>query len=137
MAQMRIKQVEFILEGYFYPNSSFQERFTFTLEISDIANLKQAIEEIRQEFANQFGGNYRRLLNEKNELRREVEELASKLAAAKANWERTKHFLEVQGVKTDAPDFPSFGNYLLPFSQEAADAEFDEGDNDGISEYEM
>ena len=102
--------------------------------------MRQAVEEVRQEVANQLGGSYYKERNERNKLQRELQELQSKIDVARTKWENTKQFLSAQGIKNDASDFPDFNNYLLPSSQEKVEAEFqdeDDNDNDGIREYEM
>ncbi|NEO74600.1 hypothetical protein [Moorena sp. SIO3H5] len=133
----KVRQIQYTIDGNFYQYSAFPESLVFTLEISEEKTLRQAVDEIRQELANQFGGQYHVELNKRDKLEGELKELQSKIDVAKTKWENTQRFLAAQGIKTDASDFPDFSNYLLPSSQETVDAEIENEDNDDVSEYEM
>ncbi len=126
-----IKQVQFTVESrYAHSIHSFYETYTFTLEIGEKTTLKQAIDETRQKLAEALGSQYSVLINERNDLVKEIEDLESKVAVARTKWEDTQQFLAAQGIKTDAAGFPNFNNYLLPSSQETVDAELEDEDED-------
>jgi len=122
----KVRQVQYTIEGNFHEYGVFRENFTFTLEISQQKTLRQAVDEIRQELANQFGSDYRREINKRIKLEEEIKELQSKIDEAKTKWESTQQFLAAQGIRTDTPDFPNFNNYLLPSSKETVDAEIED-----------
>ena len=125
-----MQKVQYTIEANFSEYNCFRESFTFTLEISQQKTLRQAVDEIRQNLANQFGENYRREIQKRIKLEEELRELQLKIDEAKTKWERTKEFLTAQGIRTDVPDFPNFNNYLLPSSQETVDAEIEDEDED-------
>lgn len=59
----------------------------------------------------------------------ELKALGQKLTQASEQWQRTKEFLQAQGIKTDVEDMPQFDNLLLPGTPEV-DCEL--VDQDGI-----
>lgn len=72
-----------------------------------------AIEELKNRVAPLCGPKLQNLRSEKYRLESAIDELQRKLADYENQWNAAAEFLRAQGIKPDAPNFPTFNN-LLP-----------------------